>query len=81
MLLNWTSMEGFVRALLSLGLLLVLACACAAWLTTLVTLPGNWIIVGFAALFAWLLPADDGRGVTWTTVAVLLGLAVARRGG
>ncbi len=57
------------------ALLLVLA-SCAAWLTTLVTLPGNWFIAGFAALFAWLIPADAGRGVTWTTVAVLLALAV-----
>jgi len=57
------------------AVLLVLAC-CAAWLTTLVTLPGNWFIAGFAALFAWLIPEETGRGVTWTTVAVLLGLAV-----
>ena len=51
------------------ALLLVLA-SCAAWLTTLVTLPGNWFIAGFAAMFAWLIPAETGRGVTWTTVAV-----------
>jgi len=55
--------------------LLVLACG-VAWLTTLVTVPGNWLIAGLAALFAWLAPAGDGRGITWTTVAVLLGLAV-----
>ncbi len=57
------------------ALLLVLACG-AAWLTTLVTLPGNWIIVGLAALFAWLQPANSGRGISWTAVAVLLGMAV-----
>ncbi len=57
------------------ALLLVLACG-AAWLTSLVTLPGNWFILGFAALFAWLLPLADGRGVSWKTVAVLAGLAV-----
>jgi uncharacterized protein len=50
--------------------------SCAAWFTSLVTLPGNWFIVGFAALFAWLIPAVAGRGVSWTTVSVLLGLAV-----
>src|SRR4051812_47822582 len=48
-----------------------------AWLTTLVTLPGNWIIAGLAALFAWLIPVDTGGGITWTTVAVLVGLAIA----
>lgn len=57
------------------ALLLVLA-SCAAWLTTLVALPGNWFVAGFAALFAWLIPAEAGRGITWTTVAVLLGLAL-----
>ncbi|MEX2316882.1 MAG: DUF456 domain-containing protein [Pirellulales bacterium] len=60
-----------------LALLLVLACG-GAWLTTLVTMPGNWIVVGLAALFAWLLPAgeDGGRGMSWTAVLYLLALAV-----
>jgi uncharacterized protein len=57
------------------ALLLIVACF-GAWATTLFTLPGNWLIAGFAALFAWLLPAEDTGGVTWTTVAVLVGLAV-----
>jgi uncharacterized protein YqgC (DUF456 family) len=55
--------------------LLVLSCG-VAWLTTLVTLPGNWLIAGLAALFAWLEPEVAGRGISWNTVAVLLGLAV-----
>lgn len=60
-----------------LALFLVALCG-AAWLTTLVTLPGNWLIVGLAALFAWLFSAgvDAGRGIAWATVFVLLGLAV-----
>ena len=57
------------------ALLLVLASG-VAWLTTLFTLPGNWLIAGFAALFAWLIPINDGRGVDWRTVFVLLGLAL-----
>jgi uncharacterized protein YqgC (DUF456 family) len=57
------------------ALLLVLASG-LAWLTTLFTLPGNWLIAGFAALFAWLIPVVDGRGVTWQTVFVLLGFAL-----
>ncbi len=57
-------------------LLLILG-SCGAWLTTLVTLPGNWIIAGLAAIFAWLIPVDDSRGISWTVVAVLVGLAVA----
>ena len=57
------------------ALLLILACF-GAWATTLFTVPGNWLIAGFAALFAWLLPAEATGGVTWTAVAVLVGLAV-----
>jgi uncharacterized protein YqgC (DUF456 family) len=44
-------------------------------LLNLVTLPGNWLILGGAALFAWLLPVDDGRGVSWTMVIILAVLA------
>lgn len=58
------------------AILLIFACG-LAWLTTLVALPGNWIIAGLAALFAWLWQSESGRGINWTTVAVLLGLAVA----
>ncbi|HEX4415070.1 MAG TPA: DUF456 family protein [Lacipirellulaceae bacterium] len=55
--------------------LLIFGCG-IGWLTTLVTLPGNWIITGLAALFAWLIPVAAGGGITWTVVAVLVGLAV-----
>jgi uncharacterized protein YqgC (DUF456 family) len=57
------------------ALLLVVGCA-TAWLLNLVALPGNWILAGGAALFAWLVPGEAGQGVAWTTVAVLIGLAV-----
>ncbi|HEX6986864.1 MAG TPA: DUF456 family protein, partial [Planctomycetaceae bacterium] len=53
------------------GVLLVLA-AIGCWFANVFTLPGNWLIVGLAALFAWLLPADEyGRGFGWVTVGVL----------
>jgi hypothetical protein len=58
------------------AVLLVLICV-GAWLLTLLTAPGNWMIVGLAALFAWLFSADAGHGISWTTVAVLVGLAAA----
>ena len=54
---------------------LVFACG-LAWLTTLLGLPGNWLIAGLAALFAWLVSQDAGRGLTWKKVAALVGLAV-----
>ena len=56
--------------------LLLVVCSVVAWLLNLVTLPGNWVIVGGAALFAWLLPEEGGRGVAWPTVIALLVLAV-----
>jgi uncharacterized protein YqgC (DUF456 family) len=68
--INWEFWNYYLWALL-----LVVGCA-AAWLLNLVTLPGNWIMVGAAALFAWLLPVENGRGITWTTVIVLAVLAV-----
>ncbi|HJQ78441.1 MAG TPA: DUF456 domain-containing protein, partial [Lacipirellulaceae bacterium] len=58
------------------ALLLVAACV-IAWLLSLVALPGNWIVLGFAALFAWLFPQDaTGRGMTWFWVGSLGVLAV-----
>ena len=55
---------------------LLVAASIVSWLLSLITLPGNWIVVGLAALFAWLFPEVDGRGVTWATVIALLVLAV-----
>jgi uncharacterized protein YqgC (DUF456 family) len=57
------------------ALLLVIICT-AAWALSLVALPGNWLIVGAAALFAWTFPEQAGRGMMWTTVVVLLILAI-----
>jgi uncharacterized protein YqgC (DUF456 family) len=57
------------------ALLLVVGCG-IGWLLNLVALPGNWIIVGAAALFAWLLPIENGRGVSWKIVIALAALAV-----
>lgn len=47
-----------------------------AVLSNLFTLPGNWILLALTALFAFLIPAEAARGIGWTTVFVLLGLAV-----
>jgi uncharacterized protein YqgC (DUF456 family) len=56
------------------AVLLILACG-AGWLATLLTLPGNWLIVLFAALFAWLFPEEAGRGISWYVVGWLAALA------
>lgn len=59
----------------ALAVALVLASG-VCWLTNLFSLPGNWALVGLAALFVYLVPATTDRGVSWTTVAVLAALAV-----
>ncbi len=61
---------------LGAGILLVLG-AIGCWITNAFTLPGNWLIVGLAALFAWLMPAGEyGRGFGWITVGVLFFIAL-----
>ena len=64
-----------------LAILLVIA-ALVAWLSTLLTLPGNWLIAALAAGFAWAFPvgaaaaeADNGPGLSWTVVGALVCLA------
>lgn len=46
------------------------------WLTNLFSLPGNWILLGMAALFAWLASETGGHGIGWMTVGIMAGLAV-----
>ena len=62
---------------LAVGVVLVLS-AIGCWISNAFMLPGNWLIVGLAALFAWLLPVEEyGRGFGWITVAVLVLIAAA----
>lgn len=48
----------------------------AGWALTLFGLPGNWILVGSAAAFAYFFPVEGAHGLSWTLVAVLAGLAL-----
>ena len=54
-------------------LLLVLA---ATWLLTVVGMPGNWLMVAAAALYAWLVPDDAAGAIGWGVVLTLAILAV-----
>ena len=58
------------------AILLVVACS-VCWFGTLVMLPGNWGIVALSALFAWLIPTEAGRGLSWGIVVALGVLAIA----
>jgi len=58
------------------GIALIIA-SVAAWIASFYRWPGNWLVVGLAAASAHFLPQKDGGlGLSWTTVAVLAGVAV-----
>lgn len=46
------------------------------WFSNLLGLPGNWLIVGTACIYAWAVPADTRAGIGWPAVGVVAGLAV-----
>lgn len=55
---------------------LLLALNVAAWTSNIFTLPGNWFIIGFTTIFAWLLPSEDRASVSWICIGGLLVLAI-----
>lgn len=59
-----------------LSLLLVLLSG-GAWLTNLLGLPGNWLVLGATGLFAYFLPVEAGQGVGWRGLVILTLLALA----
>ena len=56
--------------------ILLFAANALAWGSNIFTLPGNWLIVGFTAMFAWLLPSGEPASVSWPCVFGLIGFAV-----
>lgn len=58
-----------------LELLLLFIALAAGWCLTMLSMPGNWLIVAAAALFAWLAPPES-FDISWQIVALLVGLAV-----
>ena len=73
--INWPvkqDMNVWLYYTLAIGLV---AAGLACWLANLFSLPGNWALLGLTALFAWLVPHDNTRGVMWNTVWILLALA------
>jgi uncharacterized protein YqgC (DUF456 family) len=55
---------------------LLVMTAVAAWCANLFSMPGNWMTLGLATLFVWLVPVDDTRGISWWTVGVIAVLCV-----
>ena len=60
-----------------LAAILLVVVLFVGWVFQLVGLPGNWLIVIAAAVYAWLLPPDASTAIGWPTVAILLVLAIA----
>jgi hypothetical protein len=48
----------------------------AGWLLTLFSLPGNWLMVAAAAVYAFFLPGESRLAVSWWVVGTLTALAV-----
>ncbi len=59
-----------------LAAILLAVVVAVGWLSQLVGLPGNWIIVAAAAGYAWLMPSDGRLDLGWETVIALVALAV-----
>jgi uncharacterized protein len=57
------------------GVVLLILVLAAGWCMTLLSLPGNWVMVVAIALFAWLAPSG-GPDISWQTVVAVLVLAV-----
>ena len=50
----------------------------ACWIASVLGLPGNWGIVGGAALLAWLAPENWAAHMSWATVLGLAALDASR---
>jgi uncharacterized protein YqgC (DUF456 family) len=66
-------MSPFITSVLIVGLLVALA---VGWLLTLLTLPGNWLMVAAAVLYAWLVPDQTRWDLSWQLVGALTVLAI-----
>lgn len=63
--------------LISAEIALLVLAYLTGWFMVLMSLPGTWVMLGAAGLYAWLGPSDEGRWeLGWPTLAALLGLAV-----
>ncbi len=61
-----------MHVLAAIALVLI---AIVGWLSQLLGMPGNWIIVAAAAVYAWVLPGDGRLALGWETVIALVVLA------
>ena len=55
---------------------LLLIAILIGWVMTLLSLPGNWLMIAAAALFAFLIPPESSLAITWPWVVGLVVLAL-----
>lgn len=65
-------------AFITFAVVLLVSATAAGWTMTFLGLPGNWLMVGFAALYAWLGPSSGILQIGWFLV---LAMAVLAAGG
>lgn len=56
-------------------LLLFIALA-TGWVMTLLSMPGNWLMIAAATIYAYFMPDDSRYDISWTTIGILVGLAL-----
>lgn len=63
--------------LITLEIILLFVAYAAGWFGTLLGLPGTWLMVLAAALYAWIGPGDDSRfALGWPAILILSILAL-----
>lgn len=48
-----------------------------AWLSNLLSLPGNWFLLAACGVYAWFFPESAGGGIGWLGLAILAACAIA----
>ncbi len=68
--------EGMLyQSMLVLAAILMFVSACAGWALNLIGLPGNWLVLALASVYAFLMPADQRVDIGLATLVGLLVLA------
>ena len=54
---------------------LLIAVLLAAWVLTLLGMPGNWLMVAATAVYAYFMPVDSRAAIGWNVIVIFLALA------
>lgn len=65
-----------ITILIWLYVLLLFVALVAGWLMTVLSMPGNWLMIAAAAIYAYFIPDESRFDISRTTVGILIGLAL-----